>query len=321
MAVYLCKRKPGALSNPYLIHLFSTSQNDNNENNNNNGFSSSQQSSLNSYFSDVKASRKKQSRLQQQQSATGSPFFRAAPSESASLEEFRKNLAEFRQLSAVPPSPGPNPSSSFQEICKRDANSDLKPGGSDVKASRKKPSQLQQQQNATGSPFFRAAPSKSASLEEFRKNLAEFRQRSTVPPSPGPNHSSSFQEIYKRDANSDWKPRGKVSFEAIRESLRKMRSFESNNNNDSSSEQSSHNSYSSDLKASRKKPSQLQQNQNAAGSPFFRAAPSESASLEEIRKNLAELRQHSSVPPHPGTKPFVLVSRNLRKIRKQRSET
>ncbi|KAJ0075989.1 hypothetical protein Patl1_34676 [Pistacia atlantica] len=83
---------------------------------------------------------------------------------------------------------------------------------SDVRASLRKPSQMQQQQNATGSPFSRAAPSKSASPDEVRKNLSEFRQRSAVPPPPGPNSSYS-----------DSQPRGKLSFEAIRESLRNMR--------------------------------------------------------------------------------------------------
>ncbi|KAJ0007467.1 hypothetical protein Pint_30264 [Pistacia integerrima] len=153
MALLLRKPKPRSLSNPSLIHLFSTSQNDNN----NNSSSSSKRSSLDSFFSDVGASRKNNDSSSSKQSSLDSFF-------------------------------------------------------SDVRASLRKPSQMQQQQNATGSPFSRAAPSKSASPDEVRKNLSEFRQRSAVPPPPGPNPSYS-----------DSQPSGKLSFEAIRESLRNMR--------------------------------------------------------------------------------------------------
>lgn len=129
MALHICKPKPRSLCNSLLVHRFSTSQNDNNANNNSNNSSSSQQSSLNSYFSDVKASLKKPSQIQQQhQNATVSPFSRAAPSESASLEEIRNKLSEYRQRTVVPPPTGANPSSSFQEIYKRNKNSDSKPG-------------------------------------------------------------------------------------------------------------------------------------------------------------------------------------------------
>ncbi|KAJ0094730.1 hypothetical protein Patl1_15251 [Pistacia atlantica] len=147
-------------------------------------------------------------------------------------------------------------------------------------SSPKKQSQLQQQQNATGSLFSRAAASKLDWLEEIRKNPDE------------------------RDPNSDSNVRVRLLFEAageaFREGLRKLGSFENNNNNDSSFQQSSLNSYFSDVKASRKKPSQLQQQQNPTGLPSSRAAPSTSASVEEIRKNAAEFRQRSSVPPPLG---------------------
>ncbi|KAK9282280.1 hypothetical protein L1049_005194 [Liquidambar formosana] len=85
-------------------------------------------------------------------------------------------------------------------------------------------------------------PTKIASLEEIRKNLSEFRRRSGADPPP-PSQSSppssslqiSFQELYKRNVigKPDESPAaeagsikagGKVSFEAIRDSLRQMRS-------------------------------------------------------------------------------------------------
>jgi len=87
-------------------------------------------------------------------------------------------------------------------------------------------------------------PSKVASLEEIRKNLSEFRLRSSVPSPTEPNSASStssssqhisFQELYTRNvtaksnengANAESGPRkvgGRPSFEAIRESLRQMR--------------------------------------------------------------------------------------------------
>ncbi|ESR40772.1 30S ribosomal protein S15 [Citrus sinensis] len=97
MALHLFKPKHRSLTNPSLIHLFSTSQNDNNDNNNN--YSNS---SLNSYFSDVKASLRKQTPPNQTTSSSSSSS-RGPPSKVASLEEIRRNLAEFRQRSTVPP--------------------------------------------------------------------------------------------------------------------------------------------------------------------------------------------------------------------------
>ncbi|KAJ4718573.1 30S ribosomal protein S15 [Melia azedarach] len=157
MALHLCQPKNRYLSNPSLIHLFSTSQNDvsnniNNTNNNDEGnANNSSPSSLNSYFSDVKASLRKP------------------------------------------------------------------------------------QQNQTTS--FAKGPSKLSSIEEIRKNLAEFRQRSAAP-SPTETNSTasqsqhiSFQELYKRNTNTQGKPNGKLTFDAIRESMRKMRSNNSNNAN------------------------------------------------------------------------------------------
>ncbi|OIT19282.1 PREDICTED: uncharacterized protein LOC109217550 [Nicotiana attenuata] len=66
--------------------------------------------------------------------------------------------------------------------------------------------------------------SKTPSLEEIRKNLAEFRRRTdSIPPPP------SFQEIYKRNVNNAPRPgpTGKFDLSAIRTNLR---NFNNNNN-------------------------------------------------------------------------------------------
>ncbi|KAH7564677.1 hypothetical protein JRO89_XS09G0005100 [Xanthoceras sorbifolium] len=124
------------LNNPSLIHLFSTSQNDNDDKNDNKNINNNNnKSSLNSYFSDVKASLKNQTTQK-------TPY----PSPSSSLEEIRKNLAEYRQRSAAPPPPrttDPNSAASqsqpisFQELFKRNHNQNQ---SSEVKTASGKPS-------------------------------------------------------------------------------------------------------------------------------------------------------------------------------------
>ncbi|KAL5757213.1 hypothetical protein ACOSP7_021656 [Xanthoceras sorbifolium] len=124
------------LNNPSLIHLFSTSQNDNDDKNDNKNINNNNnKSSLNSYFSDVKASLKNQTTQK-------TPY----PSPSSSLEEIRKNLAEYRQRSAAPPPPrttDPNSATSqsqpisFQELFKRNHNQNQ---SSEVKTASGKPS-------------------------------------------------------------------------------------------------------------------------------------------------------------------------------------
>ncbi|KAK2644683.1 hypothetical protein Ddye_019878 [Dipteronia dyeriana] len=113
MALHLCRPKYRFPNNPSLIHLFSTSSsNDDDDNKNDSNNSNNRSSSLNSYFSDVKANLKKQS---------------TQTTSSSSLEEIRKNLAVYRQRSAVPPpATEPNPAAfqsphhiSFQELFKR----------------------------------------------------------------------------------------------------------------------------------------------------------------------------------------------------------
>lgn len=130
---------------------------------------------------------------------------------------------------------------------------------SDVKASLKTPrnqsSPLRRDSQSTSTerrphpPLSSLKPQKVASLEEIRKNLSEFRSRSTVaPPGSGTTASQniSFQEIYKRNVvNKGGGPEdsstvaaeagggksgSKMSIAAIRESLRQLRSPDSKQN-------------------------------------------------------------------------------------------
>ncbi|KAJ9680334.1 hypothetical protein PVL29_019603 [Vitis rotundifolia] len=107
----------------------------------------------------------------------------------------------------------------------------------DVKASLKQPPQPPRKSSSFSSSSPSSSPplsSKIASLEEIRKNLSEFRSRSSVPnPSPSQQSSSSspisFQELYKRNVipKPEDSPKGKLSFDAIRESLKQLRSSSS----------------------------------------------------------------------------------------------
>ncbi|XP_052182744.1 uncharacterized protein LOC127795237 isoform X2 [Diospyros lotus] len=102
---------------------------------------------------------------------------------------------------------------------------------SDVKASLKQQPSPHQQSRKTDSFSPSQAPSKGGptSLEEIRKNLAEFRRRSEVPPPQ--QQRVSFQELYKRNVISKGEDStdnkasqdGRLSFDAIRESLRQLR--------------------------------------------------------------------------------------------------
>ncbi|XP_028116794.1 uncharacterized protein LOC114314509 [Camellia sinensis] len=120
----------------------------------------------------------------------------------------------------------------------------------DVKASLKQQQSPQQQYRQQPSKYSLSSPktpSKVASLEEIRKNLSEFRRRSAVP-TPGDKSSSSspplppsqpisFQELYKRNviskgenSTNEASLRGRYSFDAIRESLKQLRSNAEKNN-------------------------------------------------------------------------------------------
>ncbi|XP_074375668.1 uncharacterized protein LOC141717475 [Apium graveolens] len=85
-------------------------------------------------------------------------------------------------------------------------------------------------------------PTKAASFDEIRKNLSEFRNRTAPPPNPNsqsqfPNPSRggssvSFQELYKKSVasggesssdNAGGSAGGKMSYDAIRESLKQLR--------------------------------------------------------------------------------------------------
>ncbi|XVE89184.1 hypothetical protein DITRI_Ditri19aG0130400 [Diplodiscus trichospermus] len=172
MALHLARLKRRSLTNPSLLHFFSTSSNDpKNENpTTNDDDSTNNPPSFSSYFSDLRASLKQQ---QQQQERPRIPT---------------------------------NPST------------------------------------PTSKPI-----SMSASLQEIRQNLSEFRQRSTVPPATESSHTPSqsqprisFQELYKQnvlakqgesnESPESSSPGGKLSFDAIRASLRQMKSNSGPNN-------------------------------------------------------------------------------------------
>ncbi|EEF31913.1 uncharacterized protein LOC8283083 [Ricinus communis] len=123
MALSITRPKHRSLTNPSLIHLFSTSssQNDNASlsppsQEQQQQQQQQQQTSFSSYFSDVKASLKQQQQDPQSQNKPNFPPLRTPASISkptskiASLEEIKKNLAEYRLRSSVPP---PTESSSF----------------------------------------------------------------------------------------------------------------------------------------------------------------------------------------------------------------
>ncbi|XP_021906482.1 uncharacterized protein LOC110821075 [Carica papaya] len=108
---------------------------------------------------------------------------------------------------------------------------------SDVKASLKERQHQKPQRSSSNSASNNPTSRKVVSLEEIRKNLSEFRRRSTVP-SPTESNSQphvSFQELYKRNVIAKSEGSGgttadsgtgkgvRTSFEAIRESLRQMR--------------------------------------------------------------------------------------------------
>ncbi|GMH22161.1 hypothetical protein Nepgr_024004 [Nepenthes gracilis] len=118
----------------------------------------------------------------------------------------------------------------------------------DVKAS------LKQQQQIDRRPYsftqrtdsVSKKPDRITSLEEIRRNLSEFRRR-TASPDPSPLDSQpssppiSLQELYKRNVMSrgesggaelgNDRPGTKLSFEAIRESLRQLRSSQNDTAN------------------------------------------------------------------------------------------
>ncbi|XP_010097148.2 uncharacterized protein LOC21408379, partial [Morus notabilis] len=105
------------LPNPTFIRLFSTAS-DSDDRNNEFKPSSTSDSSLSSYFSDVKASLRRQHQSPPPpRSSTRplSPTHSSPPPKVTSLEEIRKNLVEFRRRSVGASGPAP----SFQELYKR----------------------------------------------------------------------------------------------------------------------------------------------------------------------------------------------------------
>ncbi|KAG5249756.1 hypothetical protein OIU76_003583 [Salix suchowensis] len=140
MALSLSRPRHRSLSNPYLIHLFSSSSttpsDDPTVSEPQQQQQQQQQSSLSSYFNDVKASLKQQNPENRPNSLPSSkPTYSTNQSFSkptnnvASYDEIRKNLSEFRLRSSDPPPRDPNSASSqdpsskqhisFQELYKR----------------------------------------------------------------------------------------------------------------------------------------------------------------------------------------------------------
>ncbi|KAF9686240.1 hypothetical protein SADUNF_Sadunf03G0138200 [Salix dunnii] len=138
MALSLSRPRHRSLSNPYLIHLFSSSSTTPSDDPtvSEPQQQQQQQSSLSSYFNDVKASLKQPKPENRPNSPPSSkPTYSTSQSSSkptdniASYDEIRKNLSEFRLRSSDPPPRDPNSASSqdpsskqhisFQELYKR----------------------------------------------------------------------------------------------------------------------------------------------------------------------------------------------------------
>ncbi|KAK8492905.1 hypothetical protein V6N12_017726 [Hibiscus sabdariffa] len=100
MALHLARSRHRSLTNPSLLHLFSTSSNDPNNGNatTNGNYSAANPSPVSSYFGSARAN---------QQNPTSKPV-----STIVSLNEIRKNLSEYRSRSAVlPPAESSRPHS------------------------------------------------------------------------------------------------------------------------------------------------------------------------------------------------------------------
>ncbi|XP_059638618.1 uncharacterized protein LOC132280877 [Cornus florida] len=145
--------------------------------------------------------------------------------------------AEDQNATSSPPSqPQPQPQSQSQSQSQPQPS--FSSYFSEVKSSLKQSPPQQRQPRKPFPPSFSTTNTTNvAPLEDILKNLAEFRSRSAVPPpggqpSPPQSQHVSFQELYKRnvistgegsnaaEANKDTK----LSFQAIRESMRQIRS-------------------------------------------------------------------------------------------------
>ncbi|GAV70924.1 LOW QUALITY PROTEIN: Ribosomal_S15 domain-containing protein, partial [Cephalotus follicularis] len=120
MALSLTIPKHRYLSNPSLIHLFSTTKTPHDASPtkpSQSQQSTSQPSPFASYFSDVKSSLK-----QKQNPPQLKPTYPSVTNSNSSLDEISRNLSEYRRRSTVPNSTESNPHSqpvSFQEVYKR----------------------------------------------------------------------------------------------------------------------------------------------------------------------------------------------------------
>ncbi|KAK4765517.1 hypothetical protein SAY86_026607 [Trapa natans] len=154
------------------------------------------------------------------------PKFRTLPN--PSLVRF---LSTSPDSTAAPPEDPPSSSQPSQ------SQSSISSYLSDIK-SKLKQQQHPQQFRRPSSPYSAAnqpPPSKVASLEEIRKNLSEFRRRSAAPgPADSPSSQPvSVQELFKRGVipkgvepekePGPARPVSHLSFDAIRESLKQLR--------------------------------------------------------------------------------------------------
>ncbi|XP_068649347.1 uncharacterized protein [Aristolochia californica] len=135
--------------------------------------------------------------------------------------------------SPPPPPPPTNDDDNNNAASNKDKNSDSSSASelfSDIKA-RLRQSAPPRRRLQSSSPQFNAPPerpSEVATLDEIRKNLAEFRSRSAPPnqaTKPTGTSPISFQEIYNSNVASKTQDANKQSvssFDAIRESLRRI---------------------------------------------------------------------------------------------------
>ncbi|XP_051119697.1 uncharacterized protein LOC127243629 [Andrographis paniculata] len=165
-------------------------------------------SSFSDYFNEVKASLRKESPTQNREQSQRRPFSfpdrtpsQTPPSKTASLEEIRRNLSEFR-LRAAPPSPSPPSSSdgqvSLQELYNRNVNSQPRLGPS--------PSSYTNPSSAAGVDSPPSLDSIRETLRRLKSNAPPERSQTDSTGKPGERLSfTNFKEHLKMkpDANAN----------------------------------------------------------------------------------------------------------------------
>ncbi|XVF74820.1 hypothetical protein PTKIN_Ptkin13bG0141600 [Pterospermum kingtungense] len=186
MALHLARPKQRSLTNPSLLHLFSTSSNDPNNQNSttNDNRSTNNPPSLSSYFSDVKASLKQQQEQERPRNPT-TPASKPKPLSNSSRDILKK-LSEFHRPTSVPPPSEPSPTGSqsqphvsFQELYKRNvlAKQGESNESTDGSGPGGKPSfdairnSLSLMKPTSGANNVQRKPGSFQSLSEFKNNL------------------------------------------------------------------------------------------------------------------------------------------------------